>query len=326
MNQNIYVIIVTYNGIKWIKRCLHDVLLSDVNVNVILVDNGSEDGTIEFIENTYPDLELIKTNTNLGFGQANNIGIKKALERGADYVFLLNQDGYVEKDTIRKLVEFQLSHRSYGVLSPKQMNGNGSALDKKFNNIVLSKSCIINSFEEAGTTIYNVYFAMAAFWLVSAACLNKVGLFDPIFFHYGEDGDYLSRVRYHGLKIGVVMNSIGYHDRQERVVPDIQQLKGFYASQLASLTNINRSMAFCFSKVTFYYLKFSAQYISKLKFDLAKENNKAFFSLIAKTKQILKARNSNKKPAHILTDRQFITRGKQSKHNHQDVAEFLKDA
>src|SRR5437879_9159961 len=123
MNQNIYVIIVTYNGMKWIKRCLHDVLLSDVNVRIILVDNGSTDGTPEFIENAYPDLELIKTNTNLGFGQANNIGIKKALRHRADYVFLLNQDGYVETDTIRKLVEFQLAHPDYGVLSPQQMNG-----------------------------------------------------------------------------------------------------------------------------------------------------------------------------------------------------------
>jgi GT2 family glycosyltransferase len=302
MNQTVYVIIVTYNGIRWIKRCLHDVLLSDVDIHVIVVDNGSIDGTIEFIENTYPDLELIKTNTNLGFGQANNIGIKKALEREADYVFLLNQDGYVEKDTIQRLVAFQLSHPDYGVLSPKQMNGNGSTLDKKFNSIVLSKSCIINSFEETGTTIYNVYFAMAAFWLVSAACLKKIGLFDPIFFHYGEDSDYLSRVRYHGFKIGVIMNSIGYHDRQERLVPDIQQLKGFYASQLASLTNINRSLAFCFSKVAYYYLKFSTRYISKLKFNLVKENNKAFLSLIAKTDQILKARSNKKKSAHILTD------------------------
>jgi hypothetical protein len=85
-------------------------------------------------------------------------------------------------------------------------------------------------------------------------------------------------------------------------------------------------MAFCFSKVMYYYLKFSAQYISKLKFDLAKENNKAFFSLIAKINQILKTRSSNKKPAHILTDRQLVTRNKESKHNNREVAEFLKDA
>ncbi|HTD40551.1 MAG TPA: glycosyltransferase family 2 protein [Mucilaginibacter sp.] len=290
----VYVVIVTYNGIKWIERCLHDVLLSDITLNLVLIDNGSTDGTKEFIKNNYPELDLIETSENLGFGKANNIGLKKALNSGADYAFLLNQDGYVEKDAIRKLIEFQINHSEYGVLSPRQMNGDGSANDKKFEDIVLSKKCIINSFEDSGTTIHNVYFVMAAFWLISAECLRKVGLFDPIFYHYGEDGDYLSRVRYHGFKIGVVMNSIGYHDRQSRVVPDIQQLKSFYSSQLASLTNINRTFAFCFGKVTYFYLKFSIRYISKLKFTLLKENTRFFFNLLSKTRQILESRNNNK--------------------------------
>jgi GT2 family glycosyltransferase len=282
---------------KWLKKSLHDVSLSDINLNIILIDNGSTDGTVEFIENNYPHLELIKTTANLGFGQANNMGIKRALRAHADYIFLLNQDGYVEKDSIRKLVEFYDRHPEYGVLSPKQMNGNGSALDKKFENIVLN-SCIINSIAELDTTIYDVTFVMAAFWLISTACIKKVGLFDPIFFQYGEDGDYLSRVRYHGFKIGVVMDSVSYHDRQERVVPDIQQLKGFYASQLASLTNINRTLAFCFSKVFFYYLKFSIHYIFKLKFNLAKENTKLFFNLLLKTNKIVTTRQNNKKESY----------------------------
>lgn len=291
---SIYVITVTYNGIKWIERCLHDLLLSDIALNVILIDNGSSDGTKEFIKNNYPELDLIEPGENLGFGKANNIGIKKALKAGADYVFLLNQDGYVEKSTIRKLVEFQIDHPEYGVLSPRQMNGDGSANDKKFETIVLSKKCIVNSFNQSGSTIHNVYFVMAAFWLISAECLKKVGLFDPIFYHYGEDGDYLSRVRYHGFKIGVVMDSIGYHDRQARVVPDTQQLKSFYSSQLAALTNINRTLAFCFGKVTYYYLKFSLQFLSKLKFVLLKENTRFFFNLLSKSAQILQARDNNK--------------------------------
>lgn len=291
---DIYVIIVTYNGMKWIKRCLSDVLLSDINLNIIIIDNGSTDGTTEFIEANFPALDLIKTNENMGFGKANNIGLKRALKAGADFVFLLNQDGYVEKNTIRKLVEFQASHSEYGVLSPRQMNGDGSALDKKFGSIVLSKKCIVNTFEDSGTIIHDVYFVMAAFWLVSAQCLKKVGFFDPIFFHYGEDGDYLSRVRYHGFKIGVVTDAIAYHDRQERVVPDIQQLRSFYSSQLAALTNINRSLAFCFGKVSYYYLKFSIRYISKFNFSLLRENSRFFFGLLSKTGQIMESRNNNK--------------------------------
>ncbi|MBS1523488.1 MAG: glycosyltransferase family 2 protein [Bacteroidetes bacterium] len=290
---NIYVVIVTYNGMKWINKCLQDVLQSDIKINIIVVDNCSTDETAAFVKVNYPDIDLVQTNENLGFGRANNIGIKRAIQNNADYVFLLNQDGYVEKDTISKLVSFQIDHPEYGVLSPQQKNGSGTGLDKKFKDIVLGQ-CITDTYLEAGKTMHDVTFVMAAFWLISADCLMKVGVFDPIFFHYGEDGDYLSRVRFHGFKIGVVMDSIAYHDRQERVVPEMQQLKSFYASQLASLTNINRSLAFCLGKVSYFYLKFSSSQIAKLKFSLLKENTRLFFNLLSKTGQILKSRNTNK--------------------------------
>ena len=177
------------------------------------------------------------------------------------------------------------------------MNGNGSGLDEKFRTIVLEQ-CVTNSFEDSGRAIHDVSFVMGAFWLISAPCLKKVGLFDPIFFHYGEDGDYLSRVRFHGFKIGVVMDSIGYHDRQERVVPEIQQLKSFYASQLASLTNINRSLAFCLGKVSYFYLKFSFRHLSKLKLNLFKENSRFYFGLLSRTGEILKSRKNNRRPEY----------------------------
>src|SRR3569623_1941984 len=95
----IYVVIVTYNGMKWVDKCLHDVLQSDTNIKVVVIDNRSTDETVNFIKTNYPEIDLTETNENLGFGRANNIGIKQAVKANADYVFLLNQDGYVEKDT-----------------------------------------------------------------------------------------------------------------------------------------------------------------------------------------------------------------------------------
>lgn len=298
---NICVVIVTYNGMKWINKCLRDVLSSNINISIILVDNCSTDETVNFVKGHYPGIDLIATNENVGFGRANNIGIRKAIKNNADYVFLLNQDGYVEKDTISKLVSFHIDHPEYGVLSPQQKNGNGTGLDEKFKNIVL-RNCVTDTFLESGKTIHDVSFVMAAFWLISADCLMKVGIFDPIFFHYGEDGDYLSRVRFHGFKIGLVMDSVAYHDRQERVVPEMQQLKSLYASQLASLTNINRSLAFCVGKVSYFYLRFSLNQIARLKFGLLKENARLFFNLLSKTGEILKTRNNNKQGSYEYLD------------------------
>ncbi|MBV8389271.1 MAG: glycosyltransferase family 2 protein [Mucilaginibacter sp.] len=293
---DISVIIVTYNGMKWIDKCLRKLSESDIELYPIIIDNGSTDDTVTFIQKNHPSIELIQTNENLGFGRANNIGIDLAIAHNAQYVFLLNQDGYVEPDTISKLVNFHKSHPEYGVLSPKQMNGDGSALDKRFDSIVLSESCILRSYKTEETDVFDVSFVMAAFWLISAACIKKVGKFDPIFFHYGEDGDYLSRVRYHGLKIGVVMESIGYHDRHERIVAPVQQIKGFYASQLGSLTNINRSLAFEFSKVSFYFLKNSFRYLSRFQFKLIYENTKYYSNLLGKMPIVLRSRRQNRIP------------------------------
>ena len=84
---NVYVVIVTYNGMKWINKCLQDVLQSDRRINIILVDNCSTDETVSFVSNNYPNIDLVQTNENLGFGRANNIGIKTAIQNNADYVF-----------------------------------------------------------------------------------------------------------------------------------------------------------------------------------------------------------------------------------------------
>lgn len=91
MNK-VYVIIATYNGKKWINSCFSSIYNSTVPLNTIVVDNGSTDGTQNIIREQFPKVNIIQSKTNIGFGQANNLGIKKAYDSGADYIFLLNQD------------------------------------------------------------------------------------------------------------------------------------------------------------------------------------------------------------------------------------------
>ena len=96
-NINVKIIIVTYNGMQWLARCLS----SCIGYDVIVVDNASTDKTITFIKENFPDVKLIKQNSNLGFGQANNIGLSIALKEDVDYIFLLNQDAYLQPETIK---------------------------------------------------------------------------------------------------------------------------------------------------------------------------------------------------------------------------------
>lgn len=223
--MRVYIIIITYNGIKWIQKCLE----STRPYPVIVVDNNSSDGTYNLIETNFPETILLKQNKNLGFGQANNIGISHALKKGAEFVFLLNQDAYLSENCIRHLLYVYKNNKSYGILSPIHLNGDGTKLDENFSNYVnySSNPNFYSDYvlsERKVKELYEVPFVNAAGWLISKDCLLRVGGFDPIFFHYGEDDNYCQRVLYHNFKIGVVPEIFILHDREARVATEIKAL------------------------------------------------------------------------------------------------------
>jgi len=200
----------------WLAQCLGQC----DNYPVIVVDNGSTDGTVAFIEENFPKVQVLVQKTNLGFGQANNLGIKKALEDGADSVFLLNQDAYLEKRCVESLIAVQEQNPQYGVLSPVHFNGIGTALDEKFllylRRYEVDELLLFDAFSAQFGTAYPIDFVNAAAWLISKSCLEVVGGFDPLFFHYGEDRNYCQRVAYHEFKVGIVPAGIVFHDRESR--------------------------------------------------------------------------------------------------------------
>ncbi|MDD5152037.1 MAG: glycosyltransferase family 2 protein [Flavobacterium sp.] len=216
----IYIVIVAYNGMHWIEKCLNSVLNSSIFVSVIVVDNYSEDGTVDYIKTNFTEVFLSEQNENLGFGKANNIGISLAMKNKADYVFLLNQDAWVEIDTIEKLIKAHQKEQYFGIVSPMHLNGNGDAFDTGFLNYISGNRCenlVSDMFlDDLKETIYPIHFINAAGWLLSKKCIETVGGFSPSFFHYGEDENYIQRTKYHNLSVGVLANSIIFHDREFR--------------------------------------------------------------------------------------------------------------
>lgn len=215
----VYCIVVTYNGITWIEKSLQSLADSLIPVHVIVIDNGSRDGTVELIEGRFPKVELIKSLVNLGFAKANNIGIMKALDSNADYVFLLNQDAWIEKDTIKLLCKLESENPEFGILSPVQLNGGNTGLDLNFSRYLYQEYCpdfYSDLYMGKIKEIYKIKYVNAAAWLISRDCLLKVGLFEPLFFIYGEDINYAQRANYHGFSIGIATNTKIYHDREIR--------------------------------------------------------------------------------------------------------------
>tara|TARA_R110000868_G_scaffold27050_9_gene103370 strand:+ start:274 stop:1149 length:876 start_codon:yes stop_codon:yes gene_type:complete len=238
--KKVFIIIVTYNGEKWLQRLLESLHQSIYPVDILMVDNNSLDNSVAIIK-TFPKVQLIESKENLGFGKANNLGIQSILKQHADYVFLLNQDTWIYPETIGNLLKVAESNKSFGIVSPLHFSSNETTLDANFKTYWERNKTVISK------TIYQVEFVNAAAWFISKQVIEKVGFFDPIFNHYGEDRNYLNRVVFHGYKVVICKDARICHDRAiiRNFKKDIIQSK---YKILNEVLNLNDSLVFGYLK------------------------------------------------------------------------------
>ena len=213
--MKIFAVIVTYNGMQhdWIGKCLESLEQSTMPVTAIVVDNNSTDGTREYVPEHFPDAVWFPQEKNLGFGQANNLGIKYALDNGADYILLLNQDATIHPDALRLLTD---ASDGESLLSPVHLNGDGTKLDEMFRISIKPKDGMLFSdllLNKKLEKSYETGEICAACWLLPADVVRKIGGFNPLFFHYGEDNNYYQRLVYHKVKTLLVPQATMCHDR-----------------------------------------------------------------------------------------------------------------
>jgi GT2 family glycosyltransferase len=215
--MNIVTIIVSFNGENFIDKCLKSVLASTVLSEIIVVDNASDDRTKEIINTEYNNVLLIENERNLGFGAANNQGIRIALEKNADFIFLLNQDAEIETDTVEKLIRHAIKIPDMGIMSPLHIDPLSHEPERNFSDFTGIKSINdIRNILEAGKVLQFFDFVNAAAWLLPKQSIELIGGFNPSFFHYGEDSNYAARVKYHGLLCAVAVDSTIYHSTCSR--------------------------------------------------------------------------------------------------------------
>lgn len=203
-------IIVTYNGEKWIGKCLQTILDSSCSSDVFVVDNCSTDQTVSIVKNFPVQLEVLSKNA--GFGFANNFIFKKLVNLDYDYFFLINQDLYVEKNSLNQLVEFSEKNPDFGIIAPIQFDGKGEKMDNNFQQYIkLSKE---------KESYYETQFCNAAAWLLTKKCVEKVGIYNENFQHYGEDRNYCERAKFHQFKIGIVKDTKVLHDRDQKMTTE----------------------------------------------------------------------------------------------------------
>lgn len=236
-NKRVYILIVTYNASNWLSTCCRVAAQLPPNWQTLVVDNASTDGTVELLKREYPHVRLVESKKNLGFGRANNIGLAIALEEGADFVFLLNQDAETTTEDLHRLIAVQQENPEYIVLSPMQLDGTGTRLDTAF-----SEKCVPANLKPFfaqslyhEVPLYHCDEGIAAGWMLSRIALEQIGGFSPLFFHYGEDEDYVNRVHYHGYRVGVAPLASIRHHREQR--PKKKPVDSRFTDSLIAMAN-----------------------------------------------------------------------------------------
>ncbi len=208
----VYVIILNYNGMRYLDACLSSLERQTYpNYKIVVFDNASTDGSADFIKKYFSNIVLIQSETNHGFAKGNNIAIKYVLSQKADYAFLLNNDTTMERNLLEKLVSTFESDSSVGIVGPKIFDLNhsgylqesGMAADR-FGYPLSVKS--IAPYDE-----FKVFFVSGCAMMIKSEILGEIGLFDEEYFMFAEDFDLCWRVRLAGYKIKVNEEARIYH-------------------------------------------------------------------------------------------------------------------
>lgn len=301
--MKLLVIIVSYNFERWMEPCLGSLKKSELKPDIIVIDNASQDRTVNLIESRYPEVRLLKNDRNLGFGAANNIGLKIAIEEGYDAVFLMNQDTWIDSNVLGTLAELSRLHPEYGIISPVHLGGNGRKLMSGFARYSgLGEGADKEQIARNGSPaeVVPISFVSAAFWLIPVSVLRKVGGFCPLFYHYGEDVDYINRVHYHGYLTGYSTVAFGCHDCEGRKNSREKWLHLEEVYHLSEYANINYSFIKAFGYGIVAIVKKALQALLRGKMADFADFVKMTFRLLGRTGEINRWRRKNKLYAAVV--------------------------
>ncbi len=296
MSEKVYCIIVTYNAMRWIDRCLTCVSESSLKPEAVIIDNCSKDGTISHVRESFPWVTIIENKINRGFGQANNQGIEYAYKHGGTHFFLLNQDAYLHRDAIAKMVEVQDKYK-LAVVSPIHLNGAGDMMDNGFflysvlqeNNILFVSDLLLNQQKE----YYKVTYVNAAGWMISRKTIEEIGGFDPLFFHYGEDRNYSQRLNYHNKSLAIVPSAFMHHDRIEKGNIKVYNERQYMVSLLREMARVN-GLSKGFPKMILYSICNMLKNLVTFKWNAFYMELSAYFKVLVLANKIRNSKKQNR--------------------------------
>jgi hypothetical protein len=244
--MDLSIIIVNYNVKEFLQNLIHSIYKAGENLKyeIIIVDNASDDGSVEFLREKFPQIQLIVNDKNLGFSKANNIGLKHAKGK---YILLLNPDTIVQEDTFEKMISFFERTPDAGMAGCKILNPDGTlqlACRRSFpgpwtsfckvtglSNLFPKSRFFAKynlTYQDENET-YEVDAISGSFMMIKREAYEKVGNLDEQFFMYGEDLDWCYRMQKAGYKVYYVHNTTIIHYKGESTKrSSMDETKVFY--------------------------------------------------------------------------------------------------
>lgn len=209
----VMVIIVNYNGERWLGECLGSLRQTDYpDLRVMVIDNGSTDRSREIVAGNFREVELVAAGENLGFCRGNNLGIARALADRCDYVALLNPDTRVERDWLREQVDILDNEPTYGITGAVQLRYHDDQLNSWTVTALPTLLEELGSPDTARRSI-PVDWVEGSCMVIRRSVLEEVGWLDPLYFAFYEEIDLCRRVCAHGYQVALVSRSRIHHHR-----------------------------------------------------------------------------------------------------------------
>ncbi len=207
-------IIVTYQSRSTIEATLNalQALLTEGELEVIVVDNTSTDGTPAFIKENFPSVHLIESDRNLGFGNACNLAAKEA---ASPYLVFINPDAVLKKDALEHLVRFMDERPRVGICAPAILHQHAGGLETPQN--IIRKALHLPSDKSRremtlGAEPFETDWLCGAVYLIRTSLFQELGGFDPRFFMYFEETDLCLRASQAGFEIWAVQSAVAEHE------------------------------------------------------------------------------------------------------------------
>jgi GT2 family glycosyltransferase len=223
----VYIIVLTYRMRDVVRNCIQSLpRLTYPNCQLVIVDNGSDDGTEEMLRDEFPGLTLLQTGSNLGYTGGNNKGIEYAINKGAEYVLILNPDTVVANPRfIDEMIEYTEAHPEIGIAGPRVFLRSAGRVQNTVlfppglwrNSInwiryrINPGSLALSGDEPVETKVLN-----GVCLLIRTSCLRQIGLFDENIFMYIEDADMDYRAYRHGWRVKYLpIDSVIHKQKQD---------------------------------------------------------------------------------------------------------------